>query len=286
MNKITYCQIFVVMTLLVLSSPLQALDLRGNFVQGGLIIGKTEPTTSVFFQKKKLRVSPEGVFIIGFGRDDPLHASLELRHANNTVEYHTVAIAGRKYNVQRISGLPPEKVDPRSAKVLKRIRKEAAMVRKARQSDAPRTSFAQDFIWPITGKITGVYGSQRILNSKPRQPHYGVDISAPVGAPVKSPADGVVTLVHPDMFFSGGTLIIDHGHGLSSSFLHLHKILVQKWQTVRQGEVIAQVGASGRVTGAHLDWRMNWFDKRIDPALLVPTMQVKTKNTDNRLPDK
>ena len=127
----------------------------------------------------------------------------------------------------------------------------------------------------MTGPISGVYGSQRILNGKPRRPHFGVDVARPTGTPIVAPADGVITLAEPAMFFSGGTLIIDHGHRLSSSMLHLHKILVKEGDQVKQGQVIAEIGATGRVTGAHLDWRMNLRGHRIDPQLLVPPMTVQ-----------
>ena len=142
----------------------------------------------------------------------------------------------------------------------------------ARQTDDPRTDFTQAFIWPVVGRISGIYGSQRILNGKPKNPHSGVDIAVPTGTPVQAPADGVVTLAHKDMFYSGGTLIVDHGHGLSTVFMHLHKILVKEAQRVRQGDIVAQVGATGRVTGPHLHWGMNWFDTRLDPGLMVPPM--------------
>ena len=159
-----------------------------------------------------------------------------------------------------------------SPKNLLRIADEATQVRQARQKDSDLRHFAERFIWPVRGRISGVYGSQRIFNGEPRRPHFGLDIAAPTGTPVKAPAGGVVSLGHAGMFFSGKTLIIDHGHGLSSSFLHLDTILVKVGQTVRQGEPIATVGATGRVTGAHLDWRINWFAARLDPALLVPAM--------------
>ncbi|MGY0583956.1 MAG: M23 family metallopeptidase, partial [Paraglaciecola chathamensis] len=132
------------------------------------------------------------------------------------------------------------------------------------------TDFSQDFIWPAQGPISGVYGSQRVLNGQPKRPHYGVDVAAPTGTPVYAPADGVVTLFVPDMYYSGGTMIIDHGLGVSSTFLHLSKGLVQVGDNVKQGQLVAEIGATGRVTGAHLDWRMNWMNVRIDPALLVP----------------
>ena len=133
----------------------------------------------------------------------------------------------------------------------------------------------QPFVWPIEGRITGVYGSQRVYNGVAGRPHYGVDVAAPVGAEVNAPAAGRIVLAHNNMFYSGGTLIIDHGHGLTSSFLHLSKILVEEGQEVQGGELVAEVGATGRVKGPHLDWRMNWRGARVDPELLVPEMPLK-----------
>ncbi len=259
------------MILLISASPGSALDLTGDFIQGGLLFGEAAPGARVAYQGRSLRVSPAGRFIIGLDRDAPLASVIELRRPDGTRESHPLIIDAREYDIQRIDGLPPRKVDPDSED-LARIRTEAALVKAARKRDDPRTDFSEGFIWPVTGRITGVYGAQRILNGKPRRPHYGVDIAAPTGTPVKAPADGVVSLVHPDLFYSGGTLILDHGHGLSSSFLHLHRIRVREGQSVRRGSIIAEVGATGRVTGPHLDWRMNWFDQRVDPALLTGPM--------------
>jgi murein DD-endopeptidase MepM/ murein hydrolase activator NlpD len=147
-----------------------------------------------------------------------------------------------------------------------------ALIKKARARDDARADFLTGFKWPASGCITGVYGSQRFLNGKPGRPHYGLDIAAPTGTPVLAPADGVVTLAHPNMFYSGVTLIVDHGHGLSSAFLHLNRILVKEGMRVRQGEPIAEVGATGRVNGAHLDWRINLFGRRLDPQLVLEAM--------------
>jgi murein DD-endopeptidase MepM/ murein hydrolase activator NlpD len=180
-------------------------------------------------------------------------------------------VAKRTYDVQRIDGLPPKKVTP-SEEDMVRIRKEYALIRTARDRDDAREDFLGGFEWPARGRISGVYGSQRILNGVPRRPHFGVDVAAPVGTLVYAPADGVVTLAHDDMFFSGGTLIVDHGHGLSSSFLHLNAVLVKEGDRVRQGDPIAKIGATGRVTGPHLDWRMNLVGARLDPQLLVGPM--------------
>ena len=260
-----------ILAVLCLPFSAQAFTLEGHLVQGGMAIGKVEPATTVYFHGKAIRVSPEGLFVIGFSRNAEPEAVIELHLPSGTVEKHPVRIEKRSYKIQRIDGLPPRKVTP-SAEDLERIRKDIALVKEVRKKDDPRTDFSQPFIWPVTGRISGVYGSQRILNGKPKRPHYGVDIAAPTGTPVKAPIDGVVSLAHDDMFYSGGTLIVDHGHGLSTVFMHLHKILVKEGQRVRQGDVIAQVGATGRVTGPHLHWGMNWFDTRLDPSLLVPPM--------------
>jgi murein DD-endopeptidase MepM/ murein hydrolase activator NlpD len=251
-------------------SPANAKGLRldGNAVQGGLMIGYVSPGARVHFEGAEIRLSSEGVFVIGFGRDAPATANLQITFADGSVVDKTLSIEKRRYRIQRIDGLPERKVTPKPSD-LERIRREAALVRAARARDDPRTDFLGGFDWPARGPISGVFGSQRILNGEPRRPHFGVDIAAPAGASVRAPAGGIVTLAHPAMFYSGGTLILDHGHGLSSSFLHLSEILVEEGQRVRRGDLIARVGATGRATGAHLDWRMNWFDTRIDPALLA-----------------
>ncbi|WP_319405939.1 M23 family metallopeptidase [uncultured Desulfosarcina sp.] len=264
-----------ILAVLCLPFSAQAFTLEGHLVQGGMAIGKVEPATTVYFHGKAIRVSPEGLFVIGFSRNAEPEAVIELHLPSGTVEKHPVRIEKRSYKIQRIDGLPPRKVTP-SAEDLERIRKDIALVKEVRKKDDPRTDFSQPFIWPVTGRISGVYGSQRILNGKPKRPHYGVDIAAPTGTPVKAPIDGVVSLAHDDMFYSGGTLIVDHGHGLSTVFMHLHKILVKEGQRVKQGDVIAQVGATGRVTGPHLHWGMNWFETRLDPSLLVPPMPEAT----------
>jgi murein DD-endopeptidase MepM/ murein hydrolase activator NlpD len=246
--------------------------LYGSFTQGGIAIGKTLPGSKVLFDKQKIRVSPEGDFIIGFNRDEPARVDLQITHKNGQKITNKLNISKRDYNIQRIDGLPTTKVSPTKPETLKRIRNEGAIAAGARKLNDPRLDFKETFIWPTIGPISGVYGSQRVLNGKPRRPHFGVDVAAPTGTDVVAPASGVITMAHPDMFFSGGTIILDHGHGLSSSFLHLSELLVKKGDVVKQGDLIAKVGATGRVTGAHLDWRMNLFKRRVDPQLLVPPM--------------
>jgi len=258
-----------------LAAPAAAADdlvLAGRPVQGGLMQGRTVPGARVRVDGRHVRVSTEGLFLVGFGRDAPPRTEVHVRLPDGTEIQRTLEVARRAYDIQRIDGLAPRKVTP-SEEDLARIRAEAALVREARRRDDPRTDFLTGFEWPVVGRITGVYGSQRILNGEPRRPHFGIDIAAPAGTPVRAPADGVVTLVREDMFFSGGTLILDHGHGLSSAFLHLREVLVPEGTRVRRGDVIAEVGASGRATGAHLDWRMNLFDRRLDPAPLAGAME-------------
>ena len=257
--------------LLGLAAQAGTLELDGKLVQGALVIGRTDPGTKVKIDGDSVRVSDDGVFLLGFGRDAPTKAQLEAIFPDGSSLRRDLKVDKRKYRVQRIDGLPPSKVTP-SEKDMVRIRKEYAQVRQARARNDARVDFLAGFTWPLTGPISGVYGSQRILNGEPRRPHFGVDIAAPVGTIVRAPADGIVTLTNDDMFFSGGTLIIDHGHGLSSTFIHLNAVLVKEGQRVRQGDVIAEVGATGRVSGPHLDWRMNLLNKRLDPQLLVPPM--------------
>lgn len=253
------------------------ISLKGQFVQGGIVIGKTVPGSQVTFDKQAIRVSPEGNFIIGFSSDEPIRVNLSIAAPDGEKISKDIKIEKRNYKIQRIDGLPKAKVSPRKPEVLARIRKESAQAAQARKRDDERSDYLETFIWPAIGPISGVYGSQRILNGQARRPHFGVDVAAPAGSNVVAPASGVITLAHQDMFFSGGTIILDHGHGLSSTFLHLSELLINKGDVVKQGDLIARVGATGRVTGAHLDWRMNIFKRRVDPQLLVLPMESLIK---------
>ena len=262
----------MLMLLLLLPAALQAqLVLDGDATQGGLIVGRTQPGDRVEVDGRVVRLSPGGDFLIGFGRDAPGEAQLVITHPDGKTEIRDIRVGTREYSVQRIEGLPQEKVTP-PEEVLSRIREEGARVAVARSRDDSRTDFIDGFIWPLEGRITGIYGSQRILNGEPRRPHFGVDVAAPVGTPVVAPADAIVSFADPDLYFSGGTLIMDHGHGLSSTFIHLSKILVEEGQRVRQGDIVAEVGMTGRATGPHLDWRVNLFDIRLDPQRLPEPM--------------
>ncbi|MCK5826684.1 MAG: M23 family metallopeptidase [Desulfuromusa sp.] len=247
------------------------LHLENVPIQSGLLHGHIDPGEKVVYAGRQLKTTPDGTFIIGFGRDVELQQTLIWIDTDGNHHPYKLSLKQRKYNIQRIDGISKRMMNP-SQTDLQRIHQEALQVAKAREHKSDRLNFQETFIWPVTGRISGIYGSQRILNGEPRRPHFGIDIAAAKGTPVIAPAGGVVTLAHQGMFYSGGTLIIDHGYGLSSSFLHLSKILVKVGDQVVQGEIVALVGASGRVTGPHLDWRINWFDQRLDPALLVPEM--------------
>lgn len=261
------------MVMLLASALAQALELHGEWQQGAVILGKAPAGTQVIYQGRTLRLASDGQFVIGLGRDAPALAVITTIDGQGRRQEHKFAVKARKYAIQKVTGVPTQTVAPNPEQV-KRAQREAKMAADARLGDLPLLFFAQEFEWPLLGPITGVYGSQRFYNGVPNNPHYGVDIAQPVGTLVSAPAGGVVTLVHPDMFFSGGTLIIDHGHGLSSTFIHLSSILVKKGDAITRGQPIAKVGKTGRATGPHLDWRMNWFEERVDPQLLVPSMDT------------
>ncbi|MBA1330651.1 peptidase M23, partial [Candidatus Endoriftia persephone str. Guaymas] len=244
------------MVLALLPGSVAALSLQGDLLQGGLAIAQVEPGTQVRVDGKPVRVSEEGIFIIGFSRENPLQSEIRLIAPDGSEHKELISIGKRSYKIQRIDGLPQSKVTP-PKRDWERIRKETAQIKAARKLDEPRTDFLKGFILPVKGRISGVYGSQRILNGKPKRPHSGLDLAASEGAPVVAPADGVITLAHPDMFYSGGTLLLDHGHGLTTSYLHLSRLLVEQGQRVRQGEVIGEVGMTGRATGPHLHWGLN-----------------------------
>ncbi len=245
--------------------------LNGTLAQGGVVFGTTDPGTRLTVDGLPVRVAADGHFVFGFHRDAAETALLVIERPDGQSEQRALSVAQRSFKVQRIDGLPPKMVTP-PPETLARIRSDAAEVRAARATDRDRPDFLSGFIWPATGRISGVYGSQRILNGQPRQPHYGIDIAAPTGTPVVAPADGDITLAATDHYFTGGTVILDHGHGLSSTFIHLDKVDVAVGDRLRQGEMIGTVGATGRATGPHLDWRINWFQRRLDPAYLVPPM--------------
>ncbi len=267
---------FLLLSLTLAGNPARAaeLALEGDFLQGGLVFGQAAPGAEVTLDGRRVRVTGAGRFIFGFGRDAPRGAVLEVAWPDGRVEMRHLVVAKRDYKIQRIDGLPPKMVTPPEA-VLARIRAENGRIAAARAVDRAEPLFESGFVWPVVGPISGVFGSQRVLNGVPKRPHFGVDIAAPAGTPVTAPADGVVVIAADDMYYTGGTVLIDHGHGLTSVYSHLAEVWVEVGARLRQGDAIGSVGATGRVTGPHLDWRINWFDQRLDPALLVPPMPAK-----------
>ncbi|MDX1805069.1 MAG: M23 family metallopeptidase [Alcanivorax sp.] len=272
----------LMLALILAAGPLWASDwllsLTGQRTQGALLRGQVAPGVSVFLDGQRVRTTDKGYFAIGFGRDAGLHPRLLLRRGGQAQQVPLV-LAPRQYPVQRVNGVPERTVEPPPPALLARIQREVAEVKAARDTRSSLTAFMETFRWPLVGPVTGVYGSQRVYNGKPGRPHFGVDVAQPVGTLVVAPADGRVTLVQPDNFYSGGTLIIDHGYGVSSTMIHLSKVLVKVGQKVLQGQAVARVGQSGRATGPHLDWRLNWYQQRLDPQTIVPTMrQVSRAN--------
>lgn len=249
-------------------------SLEGAVIQGGLIKGIVKPGTQVYLDDQQVQVSDDGQFIIGFGRDEAQPKTLKFITDQGDTQTEIIEIQKRDYQIQHIDGLPPAQVTP-PKEVLERIRDDARRVSAARNRADARSDFFNGFIWPAKGPISGVYGSQRVLNGKPSRPHYGVDVAADTGSPVIAPADGLITLADPDLYYSGGTIILDHGHGLSSTFLHLSQIDVEVGEVIKRGDPIGKIGATGRATGPHLDWRMNWGKVRIDPEALLKVLTVK-----------
>ena len=251
-----------------ISFKVSAIEFNGKFIQGHFIIGKTDPSSKIKIDKKQIRVSKDGYFAFGLARDRKYDVVITIEK-NGVKKKITKRVQKRKYNIQRIDGLEEKMVTP-PEEVYERIKKDNKLIAKARAVDTNLDFFKDKFIIPVDDAIiTGVYGSQRILNGKPKWPHYGLDFAQDEGAPVKAMINGTVTLAETDLYYTGGTLIFDHGHGISTLYMHLNEIFVKKGQKVKQGEVIGTVGATGRATGAHLDVRLNWFAVRLDPATVL-----------------
>ena len=236
--------------------------------QGALIVGQTDPSATVEYAGRSLRVSPGGRFVFGIGRDATGEAVVNIRSPGFQPRERRIVIDPRDWPVERIDGVPPSTVDPPPA-IAARIEREQAAVSAMRTRDDAREDFAQPFVWPVEGRISGRFGNQRVYNGSPKAPHSGMDIAAANGTPVKAPAAGIVTFAAPDLYLTGGTVLIDHGAGVSSNFLHLSRIDVMVGDRVEQGQVFAAVGATGRATGPHLHWGMNWFGVRVDPLLVL-----------------
>ncbi len=233
--------------------------------QGCPVFGRVPVGSQVRIGERPLRVGALGELVFGVGRDQ--RDSIELTIAAPGAEPRTVSIAvrPRDWPTERVDGVPPATVEP-PPEIAARIAREQAAVAATRVRDDARSDFALGFGWPLQGRISGVFGSQRIYNGIPRSPHSGLDVAAPAGTPLRAPAAGIVVFADPDLYLTGGTVLIDHGHGLSSAFLHLSRIDVEVGDRVARGQVFGTVGATGRATGPHMHWGLNWFDSRLDPA--------------------
>ena len=258
----------LILLLYFLSNNVFAVEFNGKFIQGHFIIGKTESDTKVLIDKKEVRVSDDGYFVFGISRDRKYDVVINLNKGDNKQKI-VKKVQKRKYNIQKIDGLDEKKVTP-PKEVYERIKIENKLIGDAKAIDSNLTFFQNKFIIPVDNAIiSGVYGSQRILNGKPKWPHYGLDFAAEKGTKIKAMLDGIVTLAEPDLYYTGETLIFDHGHGISTLYMHMQKILVKKGQKVKQGDIIGTVGSTGRATGPHLDVRLNWFQTRLDPMTVL-----------------
>ncbi len=245
-----------------------AVELKGHLTQGGLVTGKLSDVQSVSLNDTQLKLSENGDFVFGFGRDAKANHTLSWVDVNGKKHTQELVITKRDYNIDKITGVAKKYVSPPKS-VSERISREAVAVRKARAVNSDLTFFLDPVLKPAQGRISGVYGSQRYFNGEPRRPHFGLDIANKTGSPVYAPIGGTVVFAESDLYYSGGTLILDHGHGITSTYIHLSKLDVNVGDKVKQGNKVAEIGATGRVTGPHLDWRFNWKGERLDPGLLM-----------------
>jgi murein DD-endopeptidase MepM/ murein hydrolase activator NlpD len=272
--KKCYALAMISLSILPVISAQAKIQLSGEIKQGGLVIGKTDANNLVTLNKKVLTVSKQGDYVFAFSRDDKTQYTLTVTSPTGKIETQTFTPTTRDYKISRVEGISKKIMNP-NKKANVRAGVDRAAIVKVRKISSDLTDFSQGFIAPRSSRITGVYGSQRFYNGEPKNPHFGVDYAGQIGAPVKAPASGTILLWVPDMFYSGGTLVIDHGHGITSNFLHLSASMVKVGDKVKQGQVIAKVGNSGRVTGPHLDWRMNWHKVRFDPQLAMKINPIK-----------
>lgn len=258
---------------LLANSAAHRLDLPMRVQQGALVIGHAEANASVQFDGRALHVGEDGTFVFGVGRDAPAKAQISVEYADHSKRSASLGVIKREYHIERVDGLPQHTVTP-DPELSARIEREQAAIAEARKRDDEREDFLGGFELPIHGRISGVYGSQRIDNGTPKSAHMGLDVAAIEGTPIHAPAPGIVIFAATDLVLTGGTVLIDHGFGLSSSFLHMSKLDVKAGDRIERGQVIGKVGKTGRASGPHMHWGFNWFEQRLDPALL-PGVQLK-----------
>ena len=261
-------KLFLFLIIVLSNQNLSAVEFIGKFNQGSFILGKTSSGAKVKIDKKDVLVTKDGYFAFGIGRDRKNDITIRIIK-DEKLDVIVKKIYKRKYKIQRIDGLPEKKVTP-PKEVYDRIKRENKIIVEAREIESNLTFFTKKFINPLDKAIvTGVYGSQRILNGKPKWPHYGIDIAANQGTLIRSSASGKVTMAENDLYYTGGTIIMDHGHGISTIYSHLENVLVSVGDKINQGDIIGTVGSTGRSTGPHLDFRINWFQTRLDPMTVI-----------------
>ena len=255
-------------------SRIAIVQIPTSISRGGLLFGLAPPGSTLSYDGRAVRVANDGRFVVGVAREQTGVVSLQLNAPDGSTRMLDIAITPRTFPLERVDGVPEQTVNP-PPEIAERIAHEQAGVDAVRTRDDDRTDFDTTYIWPVKGRISGVFGSQRIYNGTPKSPHSGIDIAAAKGTPIHAPAGGIVTFANPDLYLTGGTVLIDHGHGVSSNFLHMSRIDVKVGDRVEQGQVIGLVGATGRATGPHMHWGMNWFNVRVDPQLLMTPGDAK-----------
>jgi murein DD-endopeptidase MepM/ murein hydrolase activator NlpD len=242
---------------------------RGAMEQGGLVIGMAQSGAAVTVDSKSVQVSPDGLFAFGFPFDAAKPVEVEAVYRDGGRDLLKLEAAARTYDIQKIDGLPEEYVEP-PPEAVERMKREHEAIWTARQADSAGTGFAEAFDWPFAGRLSGIFGSQRILNGKPMAPHLGVDIAAPEGTPIRAPADSIVAITD-EYYLEGGFTLLDHGHGVNSCYLHQSQRLVKVGDAVKRGDVIGHVGMTGRATGPHCHWGLCWFQMKLDPSRATKT---------------
>ncbi len=279
MRRARLCMASATVCALLLAAPADPVKLEGNALQGALMVGHAEPGSKVWEDGRHLRVAPDGRFLLGFPYNAGPFTEIKIERPTGEIGATSLWIAARRYEVEKIDNLPPAQVTP-DAETMNRITAERVEIERALTAITDTPMFDKPFRWPVTGIVTGTYGSSRILNGEPRSPHLGVDIAGDAGTPILTPTDGVVAFV-ADQFFTGNTVVIDHGYGLTSLYAHLARVDVRPGEHVVQGQVIGLMGATGRATAPNLHWGVDLDGVALDPALMAgPMPKAKSPGPD------
>lgn len=263
--------VFVTLVLSCATASAESIQLSGRLEQGGIVFGTVDPGTQITVDGRAVSVSNRGRFIFGLDRNAKPSSTLVVRYADSGETTQVISVAPRDWLVERVDGLPQNTVTP-NPKTVKRIQAEGGMIVAARNRTEPIPFFETGFLQPAQGRISGVFGSQRILNGQARSPHSGLDIAAPTGTPIVATADGIVSLVHDGMVLTGKTVMIDHGFGLDSVYIHMSEIKVEQGQAVRQGDPIGAIGMTGRTNGPHLHFGISWYGAKLDPQTVLAAL--------------